>query len=192
MLQFITKEVSSSTSGLFSSLGGGKKKSTKNTDTTYVVYIDRSSGLIGGAKLQPITQSKISRTERFAAGLVREENVWECSQVFFDIEGLREEDLHQDETQKLIKKFYSELYKGLQDFAVEKRAKMIVTHHTKNLHQELRFLGQWSFHTEMKIEKFETSPVIMGILDLQLKARNPLEILKSLRIQEMSQPQLAC
>jgi hypothetical protein len=150
-----------------------QKDAGVDEDAIYLVYINHEQGLVGGAKLTPITNSQLSLKERRRMGIITENNVWECSKVFFEIEGVKTEEMYDEKYQASIQRFYKDLYEGIKVLSKEKEIKMIVTLHDQETHEDLRGKGLWPFLMEAEMgdlffDAYE--PMMIGVLNMSNRA----------------------
>lgn len=140
---------------------------TASDQSVYLVYVDRDYGLVGGAKLTPVNAISNSAFYRRSLGVALGHKVWECSHVFFDVEGIDELERHDSKAYALTQRFYHDLFDGIRSFAQQKGIKHIITRHEASVHEELRYVGSWPFVTEVMEEGTAlSSPEVFGVLSL--------------------------
>lgn len=136
-------------------------------EAIYLVYVDRDYGLVGGAKLTPATASTNSSLYRKSMGIALGDKVWECSHVFFDVDGIDELERHDSKAYALTQRFYHDLFEGIRSFAQQKGIKHIITRHEESVHEELHYVGSWPFVVEMMTENSSFSKSeVFGVLSL--------------------------
>lgn len=142
-------------------------KTHQSEGAIFFVYIDRDYGLVGGAKLTPASSTASNVLYRRSMGIALGDKVWECSHVFFDVEGIEELERHDSKAYALTKRFYHDLFEGIREFAMKKGIKYMITRHEESVHEELRYAGSWPFVVEMMEEtKDEGVQEVFGVLSM--------------------------
>lgn len=146
-------------------------KTHQSEGAIFFVYIDRDYGLVGGAKLTPVSATASNALYRRSMGIALGDKVWECSHVFFDIEGIEELERHDSKAYALTKRFYHDLFEGIREFAMKKGIKYMVTRHDEVVHEELRYAGSWPFVVEMmEPSKDQLMQEVFGVLSMSAQS----------------------
>jgi N-acyl-L-homoserine lactone synthetase len=136
-------------------------------ESVYLVYVDRDYGLVGGAKLTPVNAISNSAFYRRSLGVALGDKVWECSHVFFDVEGIDELERHDSKAYALTQRFYHDLFDGIRAFAQQKGIKHIITRHEESVHEELHYVGSWPFVVALMDEGTDLRKTeVFGVLSL--------------------------
>lgn len=133
----------------------------------FFIYIDRDYGLVGGAKLSPAGSTAYNALYRRSMGIALGDKVWECSHVFFDIDGIEELERYESKAYALTKRFYHDLFEGIREFAMKKGIKYMITCHGEEVHEELRYAGSWPFVVElMHTDQMDNAREVFGVLSM--------------------------
>lgn len=145
--------------------GIDKKGEKDQTQSLCFVYIDQDLGLIGGAKLTPLSETGLKSSELMGMGVVNNATTWACSHIFFEVDAFDERNLGSQEVQEKITDFYESLYEGLKNCAHKNGIRRLVTLSTPLGHDELKYQGRWNFSSEG-----ERGDMVMGLLDFSQEA----------------------
>ena len=131
-----------------SSKNAYQKDEFDTREAVYCIYVDDRFGLIGSARLLPYPALLGEHIELEGDG----HTYWECNRVFFDID--ENHPVHEDPAAFLAvaRRFYQELYKGIEDFTKTYGINTLVSVNPVDEHEDIVFFGQWPFEVESLVE----------------------------------------